>query len=222
MKKFLSLVLVALIVSAVQAAPSFNVMPTSVRRHEMVQRYMPKETLENRFWEAVDKGQTAFIDRLEDASLLVKQDKFGNNCFHRAKNAATVQALAAAMRRLYKDQAPVVLHDLINHKNNTMGEIPAQTHLSVGKTDTFALLFASEQGTLQARADLAVAISKLRPNMNLTGPIAISTSLEKERIRVMSQDKAGRTIAQVALANANQPGMDNVIRYFQANAPYLF
>lgn len=222
MKKFLSLVLVALIVSAVQAAPSFSTIPTNSRRQEMVQRYVSKHSLESRFWEAVDKGDIAFIDQLEDAVLLTKTDKFGNNCFHRAKNAATVQALSAAIRRIYKEQAPGILHGLINQKNKTMNETPAQAHLSVGKTDTFALLFASEKGTLQASSDLAVAISKLRPTMHLTGPIAISTTLEKERIRSLSQDKAGRTIAQVALANANQPGMDNVIRYFQANAPYLF
>lgn len=222
MKKFLSLVLVALIVSAVQAAPSFGTAPTSVRRHEMVQRYMSKDMLEARFWEAVDKGQTAFIDQIEDATFLTKKDKFGNNCFHRAKNAATVQALSAAIRRLYKEQAPAVLHDLINHKNESMGETPAQMHINYGKADTFRLLFAGEHATVQARSDLAVAIMKVRPTMNLTGPIAISANLQKAQIRTMSQDKSGRTIAQAALANADKPGMDSVIRYFQTNAPYLF
>jgi len=222
MKKFLSLVLVALIVSTLQAAPSLGGSPVTVRRHEMVQRYMSKDTLETRFWEAVDKGQTSFIDQIENADLLTKQDKFGNNCFHRAKDAATVQALSAAIRRLYKDQAPDILHDLINHKNTIMGETPAQMHINYGKADTFSLLFAGTNRAVKAHSDLAVAILKLRPNMNLTGPIALSANLEKAQLRAMSQDKSGRTIAQAALANADKPGMDSVIRYFQANAPYLF
>lgn len=222
MKKFLSLVLVALIVSAVQAAPSFNMIPANSRRQEMVQRHMSAETLKNRFWEAVEKGETNVIDQIQVPSVLLGKNDFGYNCFHRAKNAATVQALAAAIRRLYQDQAPKILHDLINDRDNPMRETPVQTQLSDGKADSFALLFSSEQGALQSRSDLADAIAKLRFDMSRPGAISIGKALEKERIYAMSQDVAGRTIAQVALANAHQPGMDKVIRYFQINAPYLF
>ncbi len=180
-------------------------------RQAMVAKYSPKITAEH-FLQAAAKGDTALIARVQDADLLFAKDKFGNNALHLSKNAVTVQAIAAAVRRLMPGRLSDVLNDLLNERNQS-GEIPLMAHINYGKADTFKLLY---KGT-----KLAEAIREAK-NADKGGAITIAADIKQTTARALSTDKSGRTVAQAALANINEPGMQEIVFFFQTNARYLF
>lgn len=186
------------------------------RRMRMLQQYT-KQTASNaaaveKFFEMVQKGQTEQIAQLQDVSLLSEKDKFGNNCFHLAKNASTLQALAGVIRR----QNPSAMENLLTklrNERNEMGETPLMAHISYGKADTFFLLYRGSELEMNIRSVQAV---------DKGGALSQTAEIRKGVVIALSKDMSGRTVAQAALVNANKPGMDRVIRFFKTHAPYLF
>lgn len=164
------------------------------------------------FLRAVQKGDLAVILAVEDVSLLHATDKFGNNAFHLAKDASTVQALAKVVRRLEPKNSFVTINQLRNQRNQT-GETPLMLHINYGKTDTFQLLYEG--------SDLALAIREA--NAVNTGGALLHVATIKQGVALgLSKDNSGRTVAQAALANRNLPGMERIVQFFSQQAPYLF
>ncbi len=165
------------------------------------------------FLKAARQGDVIAISHMSDKTFLLATDAYGNNCFHLAKDAATINALAAAIRRLEEEKAPGIIK-LLRNQRNYMRETPAMYHINSAKPSTFRLLFKG--------SDLDLAIEKIKPNLNVSGALTLAVSVEQRSIREESRDKSGRTIAQAAQANQAVPGMSAVVRYFETTAPYLF
>ena len=221
MKKALFLLILTLFVAALQASADDTKLS---RRQSMIERYAPKNvaaeqhsgvigpvTVE-KFFEAVRKGNTDFILTLTQPELFVQTDKFGNNCFHLAKDAATIQMLSAMMRRLDNQNFREHIRALRNQRND-MGETPLMAHINYGKADTFKLLYEG--------SDLADAIRSARA-VDKGGALGDTAKIKKGIARAKSKDASGRTVAQAALANADKPGMGQVIAYFETYADFLF
>lgn len=189
---------------------------STANSHETVQTVsFTSQSLAEQFLQAAKKGDATFFYTLKDSSVLLAKDKFGNNAFHLAKNASTVQAIAAAVRRLgRKEGFPYlkVLSRLRNQRNNT-GETPLIAHINYGKADTFFLFYEG--------SDVADAIQKANA-VNAGGALAEVAGIKEEVARSYAVDNSGRTVAQAALANSSAPGMKEVVRFFAKNAPYLF
>lgn len=206
MKNMLWVLLVALFVPAVQAAPLVGAAPVG-RREAMVRRYAPKVASASALLKAAEEGNLAAIGTLEQISFLQETDKFGNNCFHLAKDAATVQALAAAMRRLDDNFLPLI--NALRNQRNTAGETPLMRHINYGKADTFRLLY---EGT-----ELASAVREAR-RVDIGGALRTTADIKKGVAVSLSKDNSGRTVAQAAQANHLQ----NIVQFFEEQAPYLF
>ncbi len=216
MKKIISILLVVMVVnfaSIVQAE-----VRKSTRRSQLVQHYLDKNpahvSAEATFLQAVSRGDTAFINRVTDSSLFFVEDKFGNNCFHLAKDASTLQALARNIRRLVpaKDQKSSIAR-LLNGRNHVQ-ETPLMEHINAGKAgSTFFLLYNG--------SDLALAIEEAN-KIDKGGALATAAQIKKGIAVGLSKDSGGRTIAQAALDNADKPRMDLVIAFLKRQAPYLF
>lgn len=215
MKHILVILVLALFVPTLQAE-TVVAQGTSSRRQEMLQRYARKSAVKQvltaeQFLEVARKGDTDAIASVTQLDFFKQTDKFSNNCFHLAKDAATVQALAAAIRRLDNNfQAEI---KRLRNQRNDMGETPLLAHINYGKADTFALLYEG--------SDLAEAVREVRL-VDKGGALSVTASIKKGIARSLSQDISGRTVAQAALANMEQPGMASVVEYFQIHAPYLF
>lgn len=164
------------------------------------------------FLRAAQKGDTAALLNVQDFSWLQATDKFGNNCFHLAKDASTLQTLAALVRRLEPKKSSLTITHLRNQRNN-MGETPLMAHINYGKTETFQLLYEGSELANAVREAGAVS----------TGGALLQVAGIKQGVaRTLSRDNSGRTVAQAALANRNAPGMEHVVLFFEHNAPYLF
>lgn len=172
-------------------------------------------TTAEQFLQAAKEGNTAFFATLQDASVLKTKDKFGNNAFHLAKNASTVQAIAAAVRRLSEkgESYYTVLATLRDQRNNA-GETPLMAHINYGKTDTFHLLYEGSK--------LATAVRETKA-LNIGGALKGVAGIKGSVIaRTLACDNSGRTVAQAARANQDIPGMSRIVQFFEKNASYLF
>lgn len=185
------------------------------RRAEMVQKYAPKpqpaQLTQELVFEAAQNGDGLTLSRITDKALLTATDKFGNNVFHLAKNAATVQTLAAVIRRIDSEQYKETIEFLRNQRNQS-GETPLMAHINYGKTDTFRLLY--EGSELAAAIRAANAVDK-------GGALRAAADVKKGVAVSLAKDNSGRTVAQAAVANADVPGMKRIVEYFTYNAPYL-
>lgn len=204
MKKiFLILLSMVCIFSGGIAKDSYSYSPT--------QRVVSKT---DQFLQAAKEGNTAFFTTLQDGSVLKAKDKFGNNAFHLAKNAATVQAIAAAVRRLSGEGFfPYEVLALLRNQRNNVGETPLMAHINYGKTDTFQLLYEG--------SELAQAIRDTEA-INIGGALASVAGIKESVVRSMACDNSGRTVAQAAQVNRLVPGMGHVVQFFEKHAPYLF
>ena len=211
MKNIFLVLLMFVMIPVANAATALEADVTA-RRLEMIERYAPKITSKDTFLRAAKEGNIAAIAQLQDESVLKATDKFGNNCFHLAKDAQTVQAIAGSVRRLKGEDFINTINHLRNQRNE-MGELPVMRHINYGNAETFRLLY---EGTRMAWAvKQARAVDKggaLRPAAEVKKSIAVA----------WSKDNSGRTIAQAALANHKNPGMSYVVHYFKVHAPYLF
>ncbi|MBR4355232.1 MAG: hypothetical protein IKP96_01460 [Elusimicrobiaceae bacterium] len=210
MKKFFFLLLVMMLIVTVQGVAAPNAAVAGSRRVEIMRRYVQKMPSAQALFLAAQEGNVEAIGTLTRADFLQATDKFGNNCFHLAKNADTVQALAAAVRRLEKDPTAVINH-LRNQRNN-MGETPLMYHVNYGKADAFRLLY---EGT-----ELAAAVREVS-RVDKGGALKHSADIKKGVALAVSRDNSGRTVAQAALANIDKPGMQSIVNFFERTAPYL-
>ncbi|MBR2081962.1 MAG: hypothetical protein IJ876_03000 [Elusimicrobiaceae bacterium] len=77
----------------------------------------------------------------KDGQFLLSTDKYGNNLFHAAKNADTVQAAASLIRRFYGAKAPRKISELVDARN-TLDETPLHAQINAAHTDTFRPIYA--------------------------------------------------------------------------------
>ena len=211
MKHILFLVVFLMTVTSVQAAPTTL---ADILHRRVVATQQPAEiTSADDFLAAVSRGDTVVLSHVTDVSFLTATDKFGNNCFHLAKDALTLQTLAAAVRRLVPEDSFNFISNLRNQRND-MGETPLMRHIMYGRTDTFELLYKN--------SDLARAIRNVQ-TVDKGGALNLAADVMKtQTVLPLSKDNSGRTVAQAALANRDLPGMASVVRFFEQNAPYLF
>ena len=167
---------------------------------------------EEAFLVAAKEGRKEAIIQMKGSAWLLATDKFGNNCFHLAKDASTLQVLAAAVRRLEPKQSFLIISQLRNQRNN-MGETPLMAHINYGKADTFRLLYEG--------SELASAIREAKA-VNTGGALLQVAEIKEGVVLSLAKDNSGRTVAQAALANYNYPGMGEVIEFFRHEASYLF
>jgi len=205
MKSIFSILLVCVVALSAAAAPA---SPTASRRDAMIKRYTFKISSGDDLLKAAEKGYIYAINSVTDVSLLQATDKFGNNVFHLAKDAVTLQALAAVARRL--DENYLTRLNSLRNQRNYMGETPLMYHVNMGKQGTWKSLYS---GTRLQEAMLAAnAVS------DRGGALVKTADVRKGLVRQEASDDSGRTVAQAALAN----NMSDVVAFFQTNAPYLF
>lgn len=207
MKKILWVLLLALCVGSVQAAPS--VVTTGNRRQAMVEKYGVKKISADEFLKAVSKGDTALISQVKDLAILKAQDKFGNNCFHLAKNKVTLLAIAAGIRQLDEEDYLTTFQQLRDQRNH-MGETPLMYQINIGKTEMFEELYRGS--SLQNAIRTANAV-------NNKGAALINTANVRIKLaRQEGSDYSGRTVADAAKAN----GLQEIVSFFENNAAYMF
>ena len=207
MKKILWVLLLAFCVGFVQAAPS--AVTAGSRRQAMVEKYGVKKISADEFLKAVSKGDTALIGQVKDLALLKAQDKFGNNCFHLAKNKVTLLTIAAVARQLNEEDYLTTFQALRDQRNH-MGETPLMYHINIGKTEMFEELYRGS--SLQNAIRTANAV-------NNKGAALVNTANVRIKLaRQEGSDFSGRTVADAAKAN----GLQEVVQFFENHAPYMF
>ncbi len=86
----------------------------------------------------------------DGGQFLIATDSYGNNVFHAAKNADTVQVIASLIRQFYGAQAPRQIAALVDARN-IQGETPLLAQINAGHADTFSPLYA--HSTLKKKND---------------------------------------------------------------------
>lgn len=76
-----------------------------------------------------------------DGKFLLATDAYGNNLFHAAKDANTVQAVASLIRRYFGAKAPRQIANLVDERNK-LGETPLHAQINAAHSDTFRPLYA--------------------------------------------------------------------------------
>ena len=143
------------------------------------------------------QGDTRTLHQIAHSSnattILSSQDSYGNNLFHVAKNADTVQVIASLIRQAYGAKAPAQITAMVDQKNR-LGETPLHAQLNAGHTDTFRPLY--RQSTLKKKNDTAN-----RQLMRLQG---VSEDISHSNRRIYCQEirqlgsANGRTLLQAA------------------------
>ena len=72
--------------------------------------------------------------------FLLATDKYGNNLFHVAKNANTVQVIASLIRRYHNAKAPQIIANLVDARNK-LDETPLHAQINAAHTDTFRPIY---------------------------------------------------------------------------------
>ncbi|MBP5430626.1 MAG: hypothetical protein J6Y25_07165 [Elusimicrobiaceae bacterium] len=76
----------------------------------------------------------------KNGEFLLLTDKYHNNVFHVAKDAKTIQALAALIRQFYPAQTQQVITRLANARN-LLKEAPLNAQVNAGHPDTFRPIY---------------------------------------------------------------------------------
>ena len=79
--------------------------------------------------------------RADSGKFLLVQDFYGNNIFHVAKNAETLQVLASLIRQHFGVESTETIRTLADQRNG-LDETPLHAQISAGHTDTFRPLYA--------------------------------------------------------------------------------
>ncbi len=206
MKKILWMLLIALCVGGVQAAPA-GLSAGSHRQTAAVKKAASVQTAQD-FLDAARKGNLAEIARLQNPSFLTAQDAYGYNAFHLAKNIATVHTIAATVRRLQPDNY-IEIFKILRDQRSYIGETPLIYHVRLGKEDTF--------GALYRGSSLSQAVHEANA-VNKDGALRTVAGVRQQVARQEASDNSGQTVADMAKAN-NLPG---VIAFLETHAPYLF
>ena len=149
--------------------------------------------------------------------FLTATDAYGNNVFHAAKNADTVQVLASLIRHFYGGQTPQLLTTLVDAKN-LQGETPLMAQINAGHADTFVPLYA--HSTLKkANAATIRQLARLRGvNDTVAGPNREIYCQEVIRLSSVG----GRTLLQAAQDQIPyHPEMAAVVRTIHQEMPCL-
>ena len=148
--------------------------------------------------------------------LLVK-DSYGNNMFHVAKDAATLQVLAALVRRFYDPQTSQIIYKLANEKNR-LGETPLMAQINAGHPDTFRPLYDYT----------ALKIKNEAANNQLSRLQGMDENIIRQNRasyceQVISLSSAnGRTLLQAAQGQVPyNPAMINVVQDIRRTIPCL-
>ncbi len=216
MKNILFILIACLMVTMVKAAP--NADTSFSRRAFLVQFYNQQKVsaeMGESFLNAVKKGDIQAIGELEtrtnNGSYLMATDKFGNNAFHLAKDASTVQAIARSIRNLYKDEFPSKILALKNQANES-GAIPAvQAVFDLRPGKFFVLL---------DKSNLQQDILKVK-SLRKGGALNVAAAVEQDKVVAGLQLVDGFTAADFARANRQVEGMDKVVAFFAEYTPYL-
>lgn len=75
-----------------------------------------------------------------DGKFLLATDAYGNNLFHAAKNADTVQAVASLIRHYYGAKAPRKIAQMVDARNK-LGETPLHAQINAAHADTFRPIY---------------------------------------------------------------------------------
>lgn len=215
MKNILFILIVCLMVTMVNAAPN-GAASTLSRRDEMIQLYAPKSASNGpeALLTAAKNGDVARINTLGEqarrADFFLATDKFGNNVFHLAKDAQTIQVIAYWIRQNDKNFASTISQ--LRNQRNQFGETPLMAHINYGKADTFMLLYTG--------SDLEQSVRDAN-SVNKGGALNAAATI-KIGIARSKATSGGRTVADAARANIQMPGMDKVVVFFEKHAPYLF
>ena len=92
-----------------------------------------------------------------DGKFLLATDKYGNNLFHVAKNADTVQAVSSLIRRYFGAKTIRKIEQLADARNK-LGETPLHAQINAAHTDTFRPIYtytSLKKKNDAARAQLA-------------------------------------------------------------------
>lgn len=203
-------------VTLVKAAP--NTDSGKTKRAVMVEFYTQQKRqaeLGEKFLEAVKNGDVEAIRTLETQakkpSYLLATDKFGNNAFHLAKDADTVQAVARSIRNLYKDEFPAKILSLKNQTNDSGVNPAVQAVFDLRPGKFFILL---------EQSDLERDILEVK-SISTGGALSVAAMAKQPKVVAQVQLAEGFTAAGFARANQDVKGMDKVAAYFTENAPYL-
>lgn len=199
MKKILWVLLLALCVVSVQAAPS--VVTTGSRRQVMLEKYAQKNLTEQEFLREVKAGNSDLLARVKNlSSLVTAQDSFGNNCLHLAPTPEVLNVLAAAARRA--DDTYVTFFRLLNQRNH-IGETPLLYQLRAGHAFAYEKLFRGS--ALEAAIVRVNAVSG-------GGALVTPAEVQKGVARLEGSDKAGWMIGDIVQQNIDKPGMYEVAK----------
>ncbi len=148
--------------------------------------------------------------------LLVK-DRYGNNMFHVAQDATTIQVLAALVRQFYGSQTPQIIHQLADEKNR-LGETPLMAQINAGHPDTFRPLYAHT--TLKIKNEAANnQLSRLQGSEESL--VRQNRAIYCEQIIHLSSAN-GRTLLRAAQDQVPyNPAMNSVVQDIQRTIPCL-
>ncbi len=101
------------------------------------------------------QGNTKLLAQLAqnevNGDFLNAKDKYGNNLFHVAKNADTVQVAASLVRKFYGAKTTQQITLMVDQRN-LLGETPLLAQVNAGHVDTFRSLYSLS--TLKATNDM--------------------------------------------------------------------
>ena len=218
MKKILFILMVVLMVATLNAAPLQEAAQS--RRAEMIERYLKQRLMTADATAALISASkngeveaiTSWAGKATQGAALLGTDKFGNNVFHVAKDASTVQALAAAVRTLYKNDYASKIAQLKNHRNK-VGETPLMMHIGYGRTDTFYLFYNGSE--LETAVKNAQAVDK-------GGLLSDVAQIRKGEVHRLAQDNSGRNFCQAARDGlAYYSNLQEVVAFCAQETPYL-
>lgn len=151
MKKiFIALILSVLVIpAALTASPVDNVRlaaTLAVQTSQGVDAYLsaPDEYGTPLVLKLARQGDVKTLQSLAEypatGKFLLATDKYGNNLFHVAKNANTVQVLSSLIRQYYGAKATRQIEQLANTPNK-LGETPLHAQINAAHADTFRPIY---------------------------------------------------------------------------------
>lgn len=143
------------------------------------------------------QGNTKLLTQLAqnagNGDFLNAKDKYGNNLFHVAKNADTVQVVASLVRRFYGANTTQQITRMVDQRN-LLSETPLLAQINAGHADTFRALYSLS--TLKTTNDMFKnQLSRLKGS----GPslVAEHKAMYCQKIRDLASAN-GRTLLQAA------------------------
>lgn len=162
-------------------------------------------------------AELAHAAQAPSGNFLNAHDSYGNNLFHVAKDAATVQAIAALIRHFYGPKAIQQITHMLDERNQS-GEDPLMAQINAGHADTFRPLYQSSSLRVENNA-ANQQVERLR---------GLPEAIKKRHTGFYCQEilKKGssnsRTLVQAAQAQIPyNPDMALVARYIANEMPCL-